>query len=275
MPELPEVEVTRRGVDAAFVGQVLQSCTIRQPKLRWPVPAAIKHLVGCALSATDRRSKYLVMQFSGKPGDGDVIVHLGMSGALQIVPKNSPWKLHEHIEWEFETGALRLHDPRRFGSVELVEKGLPWQQYKRLKALGVEPFDEVFTWELLFKATRGKKLSIKALLLSGAVVVGVGNIYASESLFRAGIRPGRAAGRLSKVDCARLADAIRDVLAEAIERGGSSLRDFIGTDGTLGHFQLHADVYGREGQPCKRCVSPIKRIVQGQRSSFYCVRCQS
>ena len=270
MPELPEVEVTRRGVEAAFLGQTLLSCTVRQPRLRWPVPAQVSSLSG-VLRSTSRRSKYLIMQFDS----GQVVVHLGMSGSLQVVPSDTPWKTHEHVEWRFAGGCLRLHDPRRFGSVEWLAPEQAVSDYPRFAHLGPEPLDGVFNGDTLFKATRGRKACIKVFLLSGIPVVGVGNIYASESLFRAGIRPGRAACRLTRQECHLLAISIVNVLRESIDRGGSTLRDFVGIDGTLGHFQLHTDVYDRAGSPCKRCdTGVIKRIVQAQRSSFYCPQCQ-
>ncbi len=270
MPELPEVEVTRRGVENRFLGCTLLQCTVRQPRLRWPVPEQIALMSG-PLLATHRRSKYLFLTFEG----GHVVVHLGMSGSLQIVANDAPWRTHEHVEWRFANGSLRLYDPRRFGSVEFIPPDQPWTAYARLSHLGPEPLTDAFDGDVLFKATRGRKLAIKLFLLSGVPVVGVGNIYASESLFRAGIRPGKASARLTRKQCHDLAASIIGVLTESIARGGSTLKDFAGVDGTLGHFQLHTDVYDREGLRCKRCESGvIKRVVQGQRSTFYCPACQ-
>jgi formamidopyrimidine-DNA glycosylase len=270
MPELPEVEVTRLGVDAQFSGLALTGIDIRQPMLRWPVPAVIQSVVGQVMQGTARRSKYLMLNFQ----TGSILVHLGMSGALRVVASSSPWQLHEHIQWRFGDRAFRLHDPRRFGSVDFLPAGADPATHPRLKSLGVEPLSDEFSALHLYLASRGRQVSCKAFLLAGHAVVGVGNIYASESLFRAGIRPGRAAGRLSRPDCERLAAAIRDVLSEAVAAGGSSLRDFSGVSGELGHFQTRALVYDRDGEPCRRCKTAIRRIVQNQRSSFYCPVCQ-
>lgn len=269
MPELPEVEITKRGVSQRFKGDLLLELTVRQPKLRWPVPDQVQDAVGQVLRDVDRRSKYVLMDFA----DQWQMIHLGMSGALRIVVPDEPWLKHDHIQWRFSSGALRLHDPRRFGSVEWTTPEAA-ACHPRLASLGVEPFSSEFTPTSLFKATRGRKMSIKALLLSGKAVVGVGNIYASEALFRSRIRPGRAAGRLSLKQAVALHREVIDVLSEAIERGGSTLKDFHAIDGELGYFQLHCLVYGRDGQPCKLCGTPIKKVVMGQRSTFYCPSCQ-
>lgn len=272
MPELPEVEVTRLGVQAKFVGRRVSAVEVRQPQLRTPVPTALlAGLAGEALNGTQRRSKYLLMQFAS----GTVLIHLGMSGALRVVPAASPWQLHEHVQLAFGDLALRLHDPRRFGAVDFIPKDTDLTCHPRLRHLGVEPLTAQFTPEVLYSASRGRRQSCKAFLLAGEAVVGVGNIYASESLFRASIRPGRAAGRLTRPDCVRLHAAIVDVLTEAVAAGGSSLRDFSGVSGELGHFQTRALVYDRAGLPCKRCETPIRRLVHGQRSTFYCPVCQS
>lgn len=271
MPELPEVEITRRGVAQHFTGQTLLDVTVRQPRLRWPVPDSLSSLAGARLDSVERRSKYVAMRFGAQV----VLVHLGMSGTLKVVDAQSAWDKHDHVQWLFEGKALRLNDPRRFGSVDLLAaRDYEAQTHPRLASLGPEPLGVGFTPEQFFKATRGKTLSAKALLLSGAAVVGVGNIYACEALFRAAVRPGRAAGRLSRADCTRLHAAIVAVLGEAIERGGSTLRNFQAIDGELGHFQTHCDVYGREGQGCKRCEGVVKRRVMNQRSTFYCPGCQ-
>lgn len=270
MPELPEVEITRRGVSQRFLGEKLLELTVRQPRLRWPVPDEVHDSVGQTLREVSRRSKYVLMDF----GPQWQMIHLGMSGALRIVLPDEPWLKHDHVEWRFSTGALRLHDPRRFGSVEFTSpEGAA--THPRLAGLGVEPFSEKFTPEYLYKATRRRTMSIKAFLLGGKAVVGVGNIYASESLFRSGIRPGRAAGRITKAQAVALHSEVVAVLGEAIERGGSTLKDFHAIDGELGYFQLHCMVYGRNGQPCKVCSTPIKKVVMGQRSTFYCSVCQS
>lgn len=271
MPELPEVEITKRGVAQHFAGQRLLACTVRQPRLRWPVPVEVQSCVNQVLQGVERRSKYMLMDF----GMQVLVVHLGMSGSMKIVGASTPWDKHDHIEWNFGNKVLRYNDPRRFGSVEFVHKTDGWEsKFVRFARLGPEPFGEAFTPQAFFKATRGKKISIKALLLSGTAVVGVGNIYACEALFRSAVRPGKAAGRLSRAEVEALHANVVAVLAEAIERGGSTLRNFQAIDGELGHFQLHCDVYGREGQPCKRCGALIKRRVMNQRSTFYCAGCQ-
>lgn len=271
MPELPEVEITKRGVAQHFSGQRLLACTVRQPRLRWPVPAEVQSCVNQLLLSVERRSKYMLMNFERSV----LVVHLGMSGSMKIVSASSAWDKHDHIEWAFGDKVLRYNDPRRFGSVEFAERQPGWESgFERFARLGLEPFDAAFTPEALFAATRGKKMSIKALLLGGQAVVGVGNIYACEALFRSAIRPGRAAGRLSRAQALALHAAVIAVLTEAIERGGSTLRNFQAIDGELGHFQLHCDVYGREGLACKRCGAVVKRRVMNQRSTFYCAGCQ-
>jgi formamidopyrimidine-DNA glycosylase len=271
MPELPEVEITKRGVALHFIGKCLLTCTVRQPHLRWLVSNKIQYCVNHVLQNVERRSKYVLMDF----GNHVLVIHLGMSGSMKIVDGNAPWEKHDHIEWNFGVKVLRYNDPRRFGSVEYVTKVKGWEDsFVRFSRLGPEPFSDAFTPESFFLLMRGKKMSIKALLLSGVAVVGVGNIYACEALFRSAIRPGKAAGRLSRSNSIALHAAVLAVLAEAIERGGSTLRNFQAIDGELGHFQLHCDVYGREGQPCKYCGEKIKRRVINQRSTFYCARCQ-
>ncbi|HEX4844503.1 MAG TPA: bifunctional DNA-formamidopyrimidine glycosylase/DNA-(apurinic or apyrimidinic site) lyase [Limnobacter sp.] len=271
MPELPEVEITKRGVAQHFEGRRLLKCTVREPRLRWPVSDAVHHCEGEVLECVSRRSKYMLMHF----GAHALVVHLGMSGSMRIVDEHTPWEKHDHIEWHFGTKVLRYNDPRRFGSVEYVQVVPEWQtRHARFARLGPEPLDGAFTPAALFAATRGKKVSIKALLLSGEAVVGVGNIYACEALFRARIRPGKAAGRISRLQAHALHAAVVAVLGEAIERGGSTLRNFQAIDGELGHFQLHCDVYGREGELCHRCHAVIKRRVMNQRSTFYCAACQ-
>ncbi len=271
MPELPEVETTRRGIDPRIVGRRLQRMVVREPRLRWPVPDAVKHAEGQAVLATRRRGKYLLIDFPV----GTQIVHLGMSGSLRWLDAAAPPRLHEHIDWVFEHGVLRLHDPRRFGALlwHPSDAG-PIESHALLAKLGCEPLEDGFSAEVLQRGFAGRRVAIKQALLAGDVVVGVGNIYASECLFRAGIRPGTSAGRLSRPRLERLARSIQLVLAEAIEAGGSSLRDFSGIDGELGHFQTRSDVYDREGQPCRACATLIRRRVQGQRATYWCPSCQ-
>ncbi|WP_354687771.1 bifunctional DNA-formamidopyrimidine glycosylase/DNA-(apurinic or apyrimidinic site) lyase [Cupriavidus necator] len=287
MPELPEVEVTRRGLLPHVVGRRIAAVTVRHRGLRWPVdPELESRLARRVVRRIERRGKYLLLECisadAGEPA-GWLLVHLGMTGTLRVLPDAPPPGTHDHLDLRLdpEPGAdsgpvvLRFRDPRRFGAIlwtTLPETELP--QHPLLRTLGIEPFDAAFDGAWLHRHMRGRSAAIKTVLLSGAIVVGVGNIYASESLFRAGIRPTTAAGRLSRARCDRLAQAVRDTLAQAIERGGSTLRDFVGSDGASGYFQLDCFVYDRAGQPCRVCATPVRQIVQGQRSTFYCPHCQ-
>lgn len=273
MPELPEVEVVRRGLLGSVLGRRVQRAEVRDPRLRWPVPADLDaRLRGRSLHAVERRGKYLLLRFSG----GTLIVHLGMSGSLRfLAPPPPPPRRHDHVDLLFEHGVLRYHDPRRFGAMLWHPRaaGDP-QGHPLLAGLGVEPFSPQFDGAYLHRATRGRKLAIKQLLLAGHAVVGVGNIYASESLFRARIRPSTSAGRLSAARCEALASAVRATLSDAIERGGSSLRDFVGSDGASGYFQLDCLVYGRAGQPCRACGSTVRVRHDQARATYWCPRCQ-
>ena len=273
MPELPEVEVTRRGIEPYVTGRRVERVNVRTPALRWPVPADL----ACTLERqvvrkVTRRGKYLLFEIDA----GWFIVHLGMTGTLRVFrheQAGEPAK-HDHIDWIFEEFVLRYRDPRRFGAVLWHARADgDVATHPLLASLGVEPFSDAFG-ELIFRRTRGRTASIKQVLLAGKIVVGVGNIYASESLFRAGIRPTTPAGRVSLARCERLAEAVRVTLAVAIERGGSTLRDFVGSDGASGYFQLECFVYDRAGAPCRVCGTPIRQIVQGQRSTYYCAHCQ-
>ena len=269
MPELPEVETTRRGIEPRLQGKTLEAVKIRDSRLRWPVPADIAaKLAGKKLLSIKRRGKYLLFDFDGI----FQIVHLGMSGSLRFVNRDEPAAVHDHVDWLFKGGeTLRLRDPRRFGAVLLTRDPA---SHPLLAHLGPEPLTEDFGAEYLHKACRGRKTGIKNLIMDNRIVVGVGNIYASESLFRAGIRPGRAAGRLTRAECAQLATAIKVTLQNAVNAGGSSLRDYVAADGELGYFQLQTKVYDRAGLPCKVCGTPIKKLTGGQRSTFYCPACQ-
>lgn len=269
MPELPEVETTRTGLEPRLAGRVLLRVVVRQPRLRWPVPTQLeKTLAGKTLLRISRRGKYLLFDFDGT----FQIVHLGMSGSLRFAEPDEPPSAHDHVDWLFAGGmVLRLRDPRRFGAVLLCDAPA---LHPLLSRLGPEPLTDAFTAGHLYAATRDRKTAIKNLIMDSHVVVGVGNIYASESLFHAGIRPGRAAGRLSKPECVRLTDAIKQTLQSAVLAGGSSLRDYVSTDGELGYFQLQTRVYERAGLACKTCGATIRKLVIGQRSSFYCPRCQ-
>lgn len=272
MPELPEVEVVRRGLQASVLGHTIRGAEVRVPKLRWPMPEELEtRLLGARLRAVDRRGKYLLLRLDS----GCLILHLGMSGTLRFSAQPGPPRRHDHLDLVFGHGVLRLRDPRRFGAVlwHPADAGDP-ADHPALAALGVEPLSGEFDGAVLYRETRGRRVAIKQLLLAGTLVVGVGNIYASESLFRAGILPGTPARRIGRERCERLALAIRATLSEAIERGGSSLRDFVGSDGESGHFQLDCLVYGRAGQPCRRCATPIRMRVQQQRATYWCPRCQ-
>ncbi len=274
MPELPEVEVTRRGIEPWIAGRRVKRVEVRTAMLRWPVPAGLAEaLCSREVLRVERRGKYLLFEVDA----GWFIVHLGMTGTLRIlsnVPLPAVGK-HDHIDWIFDECILRFRDPRRFGAVLWHPRAAgDVRAHPLLARLGVEPFSPEFSCTLLHRHTRGRVVTIKQALLAGAMVVGVGNIYASESLFRAGIRPTTAAGRVSLPRYERLADAIRATLAEAINKGGSTLRDFVGSHGESGYFQLECFVYDRAGEPCRVCGAPVRRIVQSQRSTYYCPHCQ-
>ncbi len=268
MPELPEVEVTRRGLAPELLGRTLTGVVVRTPALRFPVPPDLNRLAGQSLLALGRRAKYLLFDF----GEGSLILHLGMSGSLRLLPAATPAEKHEHVDLVFGQQAVRLRDPRRFGAV-LWQSGRA-EDHPLLAHLGPEPLSEVLTGSWLYNATRRRSAPIKQVLMDAHTLVGVGNIYASESLFRAGIDPRTAARDLEAMRCARLAQAIRDTLEAALAAGGSTLRDFIQSDGSSGHFQQQHFVYGREGEPCRLCASPIQSLRQGNRSTFYCPKCQ-
>ncbi|CAG2139473.1 Formamidopyrimidine-DNA glycosylase [Cupriavidus yeoncheonensis] len=283
MPELPEVEVTRRGLLPHVVGRRIADVTVRHRGLRWPIDDDLEaRLAGRLVQRIERRGKYLLLECVDEAaGDaGWLLVHLGMTGTLRVLPDAPPAGAHDHLDLALDDAGgnrivLRFRDPRRFGAVlwsPLNEAMLPG--HPLLRGLGIEPFDPHFDGGWLHRHTRGRSAAIKTVLLAGNIVVGVGNIYASESLFRAGIRPTTPAGRLSLARCERLALAVRETLAQAIERGGSTLRDFVGSDGASGYFQLDCFVYDRAGEPCRVCGTPVRQIVQGQRSTFYCTHCQ-
>ncbi len=272
MPELPEVEVVRRGVEPLLTGQVIQRADIRQSALRWPIPGhLVQTVAGQVVLGVQRRGKYLLIELTS----GWIIVHLGMSGVLQFVPSNRPVAKHDHVDFVFAQGILRLNDPRRFGAVLWHDKSDgPVESHVLLAQLGIEPFDSQFAGTWLHTAARGKQVAVKTFLLAGKAVVGVGNIYASGSLHRAKIDPRRQAGKVSLARYGVLADEIRRTLQEAIVAGGSTLRDFKQSDGASGYFQVNHQVYGRQAQPCMRCSGKIKLIRQGQRSTYFCSGCQ-
>ncbi|WP_430460906.1 bifunctional DNA-formamidopyrimidine glycosylase/DNA-(apurinic or apyrimidinic site) lyase [Thalassolituus sp. LLYu03] len=268
MPELPEVETTRRGIEPWLAGHVIERIIVRQPKLRWPVDDAIQSLQGEKILSLSRRAKYILVETAR----GTAIWHLGMSGSLRLVEADVPPGKHDHIDWLMSNGkVLRYHDTRRFGALLFVPPG---QVSEHLTHLGPEPLSDEFTPDYLYQRTRGKSQAIKTFIMDGKVVVGVGNIYANESLFKAGIRPQAAAGKLTKPRCERLVEEIRDVLAKAIAQGGTTLRDFVGGDGKPGYFAQQLLVYGRGGEDCKVCKTPLKELRQGQRATVYCPACQ-
>jgi len=268
MPELPEVEVTRRGIEPHVLGRTISSITVREPRLRWRVPAAVRALAGREVRAVKRRGKYLLLDC----GDGHLILHLGMSGSLRLVPLDEAPGKHDHVDLCFDRQILRLRDPRRFGAL-LWTDGPP-EAHPLIRHLGLEPLSAALDGRRLHALTRASRMQIKPFLMDGRRVVGVGNIYAAESLFLARIAPRKRADRLSEQSCARLAAAIKQTLRAAIRAGGSTLRDFVGSDGVYGCFQHRARVYDRAGQACGKCGSIIRRIVQGQRATYYCPSCQ-
>jgi formamidopyrimidine-DNA glycosylase len=289
MPELPEVETTLRGLAPHLTGQHVADVVIRHPHLRWPVPKNLPKLLrGQVIRSLRRRAKYLLLEFE----HGTLILHLGMSGSLRILPDGTPAApargtpagapllrsappadKHDHFDLVLDNGKLmRLRDPRRFGAVLWHEGDV--SQHPLLRNLGPEPLEKEFDAAHLYRATRNRRAAIKLVIMDSRVVAGVGNIYANEALFRAGIRPQLAAGKLSRERCARLVREIRNTLRAAIRKGGSTLRDFVNSSGEPGHFQQHYLVYGRAGEPCRRCGAIIRQARQGQRSSFYCPGCQ-
>jgi formamidopyrimidine-DNA glycosylase len=271
MPELPEVETVRRGILPLVRGRRIEKVTVRDSRLRWPVPRNFARFAqGRRIQDVGRRGKYLVFVLDA--GDR-ILIHLGMSGRLFVLRDAPTPRKHDHVELLLDDGLLlRFNDARRFGAV------LPWPAREKThpltESMGPEPFSEAFSGDYLFELSRGRSAPVKNFLMDGRVVVGAGNIYAAEALFRAGIRPNRAAGRVSRLQYRKLADKVREVLLEAIEKGGTTLRDFQSALGEAGDFQQELFVYGREGDPCRVCRSPIRRSVIGQRASFFCSRCQ-
>jgi len=270
MPELPEVETTRLGISPHIEKQTVKSVVIRNGKLRWPVPLSIKKkLPDQKLLSVSRRGKYLILDF----GNGCLLMHLGMSGSLQIVDPKTELRKHDHVDIIFKNNqCLRYHDPRRFGSILWTTK--PPLEHKLLKDLGPEPLDKVFSAQHLWNRSRKRRVTIKQFIMDSHNVVGVGNIYASESLFRAGIHPRRAAGKVSLKQYKLLVKTIKTVIKAAIKQGGTTLRDFTGGDGKPGYFQQRLNVYGRKGEPCQQCDKPISHCVIGQRATYYCTACQ-
>jgi formamidopyrimidine-DNA glycosylase len=269
MPELPEVETTRRGIAPALAGRRIVATVIREPRLRWPIAADVEREVpNQRVTDVGRRAKYLVIALER----GALIVHLGMSGSLRVLPASWPTLKHDHFDLVLDSGqCLRLNDPRRFGSVHYA---LEPATHRLLAKLAPEPLGDDFDGAYLARVARGRTVAIKQFLMNGLVVVGVGNIYANEALFRAGIHPVRAAGRISPARLERLARCIKAVLADAITEGGTTLRDYVTPDGSPGYFRQRLFVYERSGEPCRSCSAPIRHLTQGQRSTYYCPRCQ-
>lgn len=272
MPELPEVEVTRRGVAPHLEGRTVHAVTLRHTGLRWPFPENLAQLLcGRTIRSTARRGKYLLVRFD----HGTLIIHLGMSGHLRVLPVGTPAQKHDHFDLDVGGQVLRMNDPRRFGAVlwHANEEG-ELEQHMLLRGLGVEPLGEGFSGRLLYRETRRRSAPIKQVLLVGDIVVGVGNIYACESLFKSGINPKTAAHRIGLARYEKLAAAIRETLAAAIEQGGSTLRDFVAVNGQSGYFQQSYFVYARAGECCRMCGDQVRQLRQGQRSTFYCPNCQ-
>ncbi|MFC5742518.1 bifunctional DNA-formamidopyrimidine glycosylase/DNA-(apurinic or apyrimidinic site) lyase [Dyella tabacisoli] len=274
MPELPEVETTRRGIAPYLVGRRVTAVVLRRHDLRWPIPREISELLpGQRIEAVERRAKYLLLQTE----IGSALLHLGMSGMLRVLPPDVLPGKHDHVDIAVEPGPsggpriLRFTDPRRFGCLLWQ---WPGETHSLLAALGPEPLTDAFDGDLLWHLSRGRKAAVKLFLMDNAIVVGVGNIYASEALFAAGIDPRRPAGTVSRARYAQLAAEVKRILAWAIERGGTTLRDFLNPDGAPGYFFRELNVYGREGQSCNTCGTAIRQVTLGQRSTFFCPRCQ-
>ena len=269
MPELPEVETTLRALAPHVSGATVRSLEVRQPALRWPVPADLARIVrGQRIHGVERRAKYLLFCFDS----GTMLAHLGMSGSIRLVSPTTEWRRHDH--WQLvvdDAMALRYHDPRRFGALLWQAAG---DTHPLLQSLGPEPLGEAFDGDWLFHRSRGRRTAVKPFIMDGHTVVGVGNIYAAESLFRAGIRPDRAAGSIARQRYWRLAEVIREVLGSANEQAGTTLRDFVSGDGSPGYFSQQLDVYGRAGEACRRCGRTLRLQQLGQRATVYCPGCQ-
>ena len=269
MPELPEVETSRRGISPYVVGERIDNIVIRERRLRWPIESDIdERLPGATIDSVDRRAKYLLLNTNA----GTAILHLGMSGSVFVVERDTPAGVHDHFDIELASGkSLRFRDPRRFGSLHWSDDAT---QHWLLRKLGPEPLSDDFSGDYLWERSRGRRVNVKQFIMNAAIVVGVGNIYASESLFLSGIHPRRAAGRIALCRYESLALTIKDVLEKAIRAGGTTLRDFYGGDGEAGYFRQELEVYGRDSEPCSRCARPVSVIVLGQRSTYYCKNCQ-
>ena len=269
MPELPEVETTRLGLAPHLEGKRIRAVVLRRPDLRWPIPKEIESVLpGQRIDAVRRRAKYLLLDTTA----GSALLHLGMTGSLRVLPASTPVGAHDHVDLQLSSGrVMRFNDPRRFGSLLWQPAG---QTHELLQALGPEPLSDAFDGDYLFERSRGRKAPVKTFLMDQRIVVGVGNIYAAESLFRAGISPLRAAGKVSRERYQALVQAAKDILAYAITRGGTTLRDFISPDGAPGYFEQELSAYGRGGLPCPNCGRAMKFASIGQRASVWCAHCQ-
>jgi formamidopyrimidine-DNA glycosylase len=269
MPELPEVETTRRGIAPHVVGRRITGVVLRRPDLRWPIPPEISTLLpGQVVDDVERRAKYLLLRTRA----GTALLHLGMTGVLRVLPADTPIGKHDHVDIAFDSGeVLRFTDPRRFGALLWQ---MPGETHELLEGIGPEPLTDAFDGDVLWRVSRGRTAAVKTFLMDNAVVVGVGNIYASEALFAAGIDPRKPAGKVSRARYARLATEVKRILAYAIERGGTTLRDFLAPDGAPGYFFQELYAYGRAGEPCKACGATIRVVTLGGRASFYCPACQ-
>ena len=273
MPELPEVEITRRGIAPFLTGKIITGVQVRERRLRWPIPSNLAaRVTGRRIAGVTRRGKYILVDCGTKEQAGWLLLHLGMSGSLRILDVRAKAQPHEHFDLLLGKRLLRLRDPRRFGAVLWI--GGDIARHPLLAGLGAEPLEDAFTGKFLHAATRTRKAGIKLVLMNASIVVGVGNIYANESLFHARINPRTPAARLTLARCEALAAAVRATLQQALAAGGSSLRDFVHSDGSSGYFQQQYYVYGRGGLPCRVCATPIRQLRQGQRSTFYCPACQ-
>ncbi len=270
MPELPEVETTRRGIEPHVVGRRISRLLVHERRLRWPVDTRLVSAVaGTAIRRAGRRAKYLLLETDA----GTLILHLGMSGSLRVLPIATPRIAHDHVDIELDSGqTLRFNDPRRFGSLLFTDRDPA--QHPLLRKLAPEPLERGFSGPYLWKITRRRAVAIKQLIMNSQLVVGVGNIYASEALFRARIRPRRQARNLTRAECAKLARAIKATLNMAVKVGGTTLRDYVGADGNPGYFRQKLYVYERAGQPCRVCGTPVRQLTQGQRSTYWCAHCQ-
>ncbi|HEY2686484.1 MAG TPA: bifunctional DNA-formamidopyrimidine glycosylase/DNA-(apurinic or apyrimidinic site) lyase [Steroidobacteraceae bacterium] len=270
MPELPEVETTRRGIEPALKQHRVLEVVVRERRLRWPVPKDFEsRLIGERVLAVERRAKYILIRVAS----GTVILHLGMSGSVRLVKPDTPPRKHDHVDFVMDSGwVVRFHDPRRFGSLSFTAEDP--ERHQLLKNLAPEPLSAKFDGDYLFRITRKRKVAIKQLIMNSQLVVGVGNIYASEALFRARISPKRVACRISAAEAEKLAKAIKTVLAAAVKIGGTTLRDYVNADGEAGYFKQRLYVYERAGAQCRVCKAPVKQFTQGQRSTYWCTICQ-